>query len=241
MGAMPSSIHKHLHNCHPPSSFLFNPDRPARTLNQRHSTQASNQQKTNPEIAELDQENSPPSEPLIASTACPPKKPRKIAGFKRKSSASPSPELHPENNNHLHQSNDAPNRRTSSAWGLSSSPHSTGNIHLIHSQDYHQSSYYPTQPQNFKALPSEACESVPSSLAGLLSTTHHPGAPRPPTEPHQIDVPDPTPVEISMSRRDPNRSRGRATINKPSTSQINPPDPPPFNTPLIRFPASTEC
>ncbi|KAA1127214.1 hypothetical protein PGTUg99_031256 [Puccinia graminis f. sp. tritici] len=48
-----------IYNCHPPSSFLFNPDRPARTLNQRHSTQASNQQKTNPQIAELDQESHP--------------------------------------------------------------------------------------------------------------------------------------------------------------------------------------
>ncbi|KAA1129832.1 hypothetical protein PGTUg99_004307 [Puccinia graminis f. sp. tritici] len=212
-------------------------------------------QKPSPTSSTLPHPSSTPSKQThhlqnLSSQHClPPEEPRKIAGFKRKSSASPSPELHPENNNHLHQSNDAPNRRTSSAWGLSSSPHSTGNHHLIQlssirqadpprftsifvrllivfsdhsSQDYHQSSYYPTQPQNFKALPSEACESVPSSLAGLLSTTHHPGAPRPPTEPHQIDVPDPTPVEISMSRRDPNRSRGRATINKPSTSQINP-------------------
>ncbi|WAR51959.1 hypothetical protein PtB15_1B396 [Puccinia triticina] len=171
----------------------------------------------------------------------PHEEPRKIVGFKRKSSASPPPEHRPEHSSHILQPSEPTNRRTSSAWPPPPT-HSPANHHLNQlsiinqtthplsalghlltilpnpsSQAYHHPSYLSNHPQNHKPPSSEACELVPSSLAGLLS--NHPGPPNPSsTAPRQADGT----AESSILRRDPNRSRPRPTINKPSTSQANP-------------------
>ncbi|KNZ58799.1 hypothetical protein VP01_185g1 [Puccinia sorghi] len=145
---------------------------------------------------------------------------RKIVGQKRKSSASPSPEPHPENLS-VNQTTNTTNRPTSKAWAPPS-PLPTGNHRLNHPRAHNPSSYHPSNQPNLHPSSTQACESRPSSLAGLLA--NHPDAPHPPTEPSKLDVPYPTATEASMSRRDPDRSRGRPSITtSQNTSQIQPP------------------